>query len=175
MADKSIFKNDYEFSGSVSFMGTIAVPASSIKNSDFSSSSSHRLDSEKLNHRQDMNFQIAPATTVSTTTQFLRLAYGTGTIKFVWVRPATVPTGGDKAYTVDLQKAADASGTFASVLSSVVTIDSSKSNYTKYSGSISSASVATGVALQLVVTTSGTTGTQGSGLLVTIGYEETPS
>lgn len=175
MADKSVFRGDIEYAGTVAFLGTMTVPAGSIRNTDFSSNSANRLDAEKVNHRQDMVFQIAPATTVTTTTQLMRLAYGTGTLKFVRVRPITAPTGGDKQYTVDIKTAADTSGSFSSVLTSPVTIDNTKADNTQYSGTISSASVSSGSAIQIVVTTSGTTGTQGIGLLVTVGYEETPS
>ena len=116
----------------------------------------------------------AEASEVHDATVELHTAYATGTILAIEVMNRTAPTGGNKAHTVDLKKG-NASTAFASVLSAVITMNSSSVDKTVYAGTLSTTAVADGDTLQLVVATSGTTGTQGSGLCVTVWLRENPA
>lgn len=169
-------RNPVIFHDTVSFVGTVSIPDGTVDNAAFSSAAADRLATAKQVHRVDLHYDQAPGSDVATATKLLRIARGTGTLLGLEVRPITAPTGGDKAYTVDVQKAANASGSWASMLSAAVTVNSSSVDNTKQSGTVSgTGAVAAGEALRLVVTASGSTGSQGQGLLVTIWYEENPS
>jgi hypothetical protein len=101
---------------------------------------------------------------VAAATTPIHAAYKAGTVVGFRVAILTAPTGGDKAFTVDLKKSTGG-GAFASILSAVVTIDSSKANNTTYSATISSGSYSAGDILQVVVAASGSTGSQGQGVI----------
>lgn len=165
-----------EFTRTVTFSGPLFLSPLSVRNSDFSDSSSHRLDAAKVVHRVDLNFAIAPATTVTTQTVLLRVCNASGTIKGMKVRPYTAPTGGTENYTVDLKIAADGGNSFATVLSSVVTVDTSSITGTLQSATLSGTPVtAVGTVIELVITAGGSGGTQGAGLNISVYLEENPS
>ena len=155
---------------------TLNPPANSVTNASFSTSSTDRLASSKAIHQKTVVWQTATAsTTVATVTQNVYLFNGAGVIDKVTVRPETAPTGGDLQYTVDIQKAADASASYASILTSVVTMSSADSDNTAEDGTITTTTAAAGDALRVVITTSGSTGTQGAGASVIIVLSEEPS
>lgn len=83
----------------------------------------------------------------------------------------TVPTGGDKAFTVDV-KVGNSSTSYASVLSSVVTVNSSSTAKSPITATISSADLDQGDSIKIVVATSGSTGSQGQGLRVEVRVAE---
>jgi hypothetical protein len=86
------------------------------------------------------------------------------------------PSGGDKKFTVDLQKCDDGTPTPATVLSAVLdssTYGSAPSTDCEVgTGVISSADLVVGDILVVVVAISGSTGTQGQGLIVTATIRE---
>lgn len=79
----------------------------------------------------------------------------------------TAPTGGDKAYTVDVKKSTGG-GAFSSILTGVVTVNSSSTTRSVVVASITgtTCTLAQGDILNVVVTTSGSTGSQGQGVRV---------
>lgn len=165
-----------EFPGTVTFSGTVYMPAGTVNNAAFSSSSANRLDASKVVHRVDMNYWQVNGTDVVDATVVLRVCKGAGTFKGVTVRPYTAPTGGDKAFTVDVKKASDGGNTFASILSSVVTVNSSSANGTLQNATLSGTpTTVAGDAIQVVIDATGSTGSQGQGVCVSIYYEESPS
>lgn len=170
------FPDDVQVNGTLSVGTAVNLPTGSIKNAAFSSGASDRLAASKVVHRFPLNYTQASGGDVATATALLHLAGAAGTIMGIEVRPITAPTGGDKNFTVDLQKAADA-GSFATVLSGAMTIDSSSVDATKETGTVDSSKAAytAGTALQLVVTAGGTTGSQGQGVIITVYVEENPS
>lgn len=149
----------------------MALPSGSVENDDVAAAAA--IAANKLKHRHAVAYAQADGADVASETKLVHLAYLAGTIVDVSVRVNTAPTGGDKAFTVDVKKAADA-GAFATVLSSVVTINSSSVNNTKVAGTIDGAQddVTADDAIQVVIATSGTTGSQGQGLIVEITVEE---
>lgn len=131
------------------------------------------ISADKLECRTAVSYVQDGGTDVVTATKLIHVCRGAGTIKSVEVRPATAPTGGDKQFTVDVQRAADASGSFATMLASAVTVDSSSVNNTRQQASlITTPSVADGDCLEIIVTASGSTGSQGQGVIVTVNIDE---
>lgn len=176
MASPSTVNGDAEYTGVITFSGTVYVPAETVNNSAFSTSSAHRLAASKVIHRADLNYWQVNGTDVASATVVLRTCLGAGTIKGVKVRPYTAPTGGDKAFTVDVKKATNGGNTFASVLSSVVTVNSGSADGTLQTATLSGTPVTVaGDAIQVVIAASGSTGSQGQGVTVSIYYEEAPS
>lgn len=171
----NVIADDIEFQGVVSFGGTVGLPAGTVTSNQFSSVTGDRLAYTKSVHYSQKVLSIAPATTVTAQTVALHFAYGAGSISHVWIRPATAPAGGDLKYTVDIQKAADGSGTLASVLSAAVEISSADTSHTQQAATVSSASFAAKDVLYVVIAVSGSTGTQGTGLVVTLGISENPT
>lgn len=96
-----------------------------------------------------------------------------GSLVAVEVMAVTAPTGGNKQFTVDVQRGNQA-GAFSSLLSAVVTIDSSKADRQVVAGSISTSALADGDTLRVVVAASGSTGSQGQGLCVVLAVRENP-
>lgn len=161
--------------GTFAFRDKISPPSGSIKNTHFTSDTSERLAANKQVHRFDLAYGQLDGTNVVSETKLLRIARGAGELKSVEVRPTTAPTGGDLQYTVDIQKAADASSTWTSMLSSVITLDSTSVDDSLQAGSLKTngdEDTADGNAIRAVVTTSGSTGSQGQGFVVTCEYEE---
>jgi len=169
-------RNPVIFHDAVSIAGQLSLPDGSVDNAAFSAVASGRLATTKQLHRIDFHYDQAPGSDVVTATKLLRIARGAGTVLGIEVRPITAPTGGDRAFTVDLEKAADGSGSWSSLLSSAVTVNSSSTDNTKQSGTlIGNPTVAAGEAIRLSIAASGSTGSQGQGVIVTVWYEEDPS
>lgn len=131
------------------------------------------VPASKVIHQYAVQYGQAGGTAVVAVTMGLHSSYKDGTIVAVQVTPLVAPTGGDKAFTVDVKKGNQA-GAFASVLSAVVTVDNTKADRQVLSGSLSSTSLSAGDTLEVVIATSGTTGTQGQGVLVTVTIQENP-
>lgn len=148
-------------------------PEQSIRNEAIASDAA--VAATKLQHQHCLSYQQAGGTDVADATHLLHIAAGDGELAGLSVRPITAPTGGDKAYTVDVQKAANGSGTWTSLLDAPLEISVGQSSA---DDTLQAAIVAAnpsydqGDALRLVVTTSGSSGDQGQGLLVTVTLRE---
>lgn len=161
------------FADQVTFLQSVRLPAGSIADDEVAVGA--KVSADKIVHRHLLNYSQKDGTDVVSEAVVLHVAKFAGRLRSVEVRPTTAPSGGDKQYTVDVQKAADGSGTWTSLLNSIVTVDSSAASNTKIAATlVADPSVAAGEALRIVVTTSGTTGTQGQGLCVAIEYDEDP-
>ena len=77
-----------------------------------------------------------------------------------------------KQFTVDLKKCNQGSPTPATILSSAITYSSSQADCEVVAGTISSGTLADGDTLVVEVAVSGSTGTQGQGLVVTVTVRE---
>lgn len=124
----------------------------------------------------EIDYQVdLEADEVYTTTVPIHIVQGDDAdLAYVEVVCQTAPTGGNKAFTVDL-KWGNQSTAFASALSAVITVDSSVADREVKVGTITTTDYADGDTLQLVITTSGTTGSQGRGCIVTVKGSEDPS
>ena len=96
----------------------------------------------------------------------------TGTIEAVDVACVDAPSGGDKEFSVDVLIANAGSPSPASILSAVIEYSASQSDCEVEAGTISSAAVSVGDVILVQVAVSGSTGTQGQGLVVTITIRE---
>jgi hypothetical protein len=149
----------------------MSLPSGSVENDDVAAAAD--IATTKMKHRHAIPYSQADGADVASETKLVHLAYLAGTIVAINVRVNTAPTGGDKAFTVDVKKASDA-GAFATVLSSVVTVDSGSTDNTKVAATIdgNEETLTADDAIQVVITASGSTGSQGQGLIVEIIVEE---
>ena len=131
------------------------------------------IDATKVIHQHGLHYDQKAGTDVAAETRIIHTFRNAATIVAVEVVPHTAPTGGDKAFTVDLQKG-NASTAFATMLSSPVTVNSSSAARTIQTGALASSAAADGDSLQIVVAVSGSTGSQGQGFSVTVWVREEP-
>lgn len=129
------------------------------------------IDAELFERFVSQTYRQVDGTNVVSQTSTIYSSRKAGTLDSLLVFPTTAPTGGDLAYTVDLKKSTGA-GAFATVLSAVVTVNSSSTDRTIQTGTINSPAFIANDTFQLVVATSGSTGSQGQGLCVTIHAKE---
>lgn len=170
---ESVHQGAHRFVGETTFQSTVNLPASTISNSQVSAAAA--IAASKVVHRVPLIYAQADGSDVASATQLLFLASYDCTIVSVELRVTTAPTGGDKQFTVDIQKDTDGGGSFATILSSVITVDSSNVDDTLEAGTLSTTDLADGDALRVVVTASGSTGSQGQGLVVVVKLNEDPS
>lgn len=168
-------RSNRTYSGNVTFSGQVFLPSSTVTGSQFTDDTTQRLPTGKAVHRYNLSHGQANGSDVVSETKLLRICRGAGTLKSFEVRPTTAPTGGDKQFTVDIQKAADASGSWTSMINPVVTMSSADSDNTLEAATIKtdgSEDTADGNAIRIVITASGSTGSQGQGFVATAEYEE---
>lgn len=169
--DPVVFTDTATFSGITQFLNTVSIPAESITNSSIIASA--EISEDKVRHRHSKEYIQAPGTDVVTATTYIHLCRAAGDLHSVRVRPLTAPTGGDKQFTVDVKKAANGSGSFATLLASVITVNSSSTSQTQQSGTLAAdPSLAAGDLIQIVVTASGSTGSQGQGVVIELQINE---
>lgn len=160
--------------GDCTVLGTLRCPNGFVPpaNSIAGTAITGGLLAEQMEHQFHVTYVQVGGTDVVDATQTIYLATGAGTIEAVEVRPETAPTGGDKAYTVDVKKAANASTSFASILSAPITMNSSDANGTLNTGTLSTTTYSDGDAFQVVVDATGSTGSQGQGLILLVKLRE---
>ena len=135
------------------------------------------IEATKLQQQYSFVYQQLAGTDVVAATQNLHVAKAAGTIVGVQVRPETVPTG-DYTINVDIQKAADGSGSFATVLSATeeISVSESSVNYTLQDASLGGTlTYAAGDCFQVIITVAGSSGAQGQGLTVDLILRQDPA
>jgi hypothetical protein len=127
----------------------------------------------KLEHQYRVRYSQRPGADVVTQTEDVHVVGGlTGTLEGVDVAPITAPTGGDKKFTVDIQKGNQSTG-FTTMLTAVVTIDNTIVNRQVVAGSIVGGNtLADGDILRVIVTASGSTGSQAQAVVVVLKIRE---
>lgn len=171
MAQVIFSQTDAHFDGNLSSK-TLTVPVNVIKDAQVASDA--KIGAAKLVHQFHVRHSQKDGTDVVTETMVVFNAKAAGTLVRVAVVPIIAPTGGDKAFTVDVQKG-NQSTAFATVLSPVVTINNTVANREVKTGTITVAAFAANDTIKVVLTTSGTTGSQGQGVLVQLTVQEDPS
>lgn len=112
-------------------------------------------------------------TTVYDCDQIVHTVYGvSGGIDTVEVVCGAAPTS-SSSFTVDVKKGSESSA-FASVLSSVITVDSTVSDREVKAGTVTGGTLANGDSIQIVIATSGAFSTQGTDVCVTVNVWENP-
>jgi hypothetical protein len=156
--------------GIVVFAKSPRLPAGAIGDADIEAGAD--LAASKLEHEHRIPYAQADGADVAAETRIVHLVRGVSAeVIDVDVVCQTPPTG-DHTVSVDVQKADQASGALASILSATIDIDDTTAAYEILSGSIASASLDAGDALAVVVTTAGTTGSQAQGLAAAITTRE---
>lgn len=155
--------------------GSMIIPASSIADSQVSPTAG--IQAAKLQHQHAINYSQASGTSVVTETRVVHTVQGaTGTVLAVDVTPDAVPSNGggdDKQYTVDVKKSTGG-GAWTSILTGVLTVSKTDTARTVKHATLSGTpALVDGDALQVIITASGSTGTQAQGVNVTITTRET--
>lgn len=167
-------RSDRFYTGAVVFGGSVSLPEGTIEDEDIALGAN--IDPDKMTHRHAIHYGKPNGSDVASETQLLHVARADGEIVSIELRPTTVPTGGDKQYTVDVLKAEDGGSSWTSVLSSVITVDSGETDDTVITAVLDGTpTYEDGDALRVVVTASGSTGSQGQGFVLTITVNEEPS
>lgn len=172
MALLSQIRSDLYIQGVLSALD-IQYPNGSIVNADINALAA--IDAGKMTHRFAIPYIQADGSDVAAAIVPVHIVRGTSaTIEDIEVVCVDSPSGGDKAFTVDLQYG-NASTALSSVLSSAITYDSSKSDLEVASGTLSTTSLSAADTLVVVVAVSGSTGSQGQGLIVNVALTEDPA
>jgi len=157
-----------------SIVGTFSFSSGNVAQNKFDSSNRRQAEWSQQEHKLEYS-TATDATTVAAFTGTLGAIHYTGDVVEVSVTPITAPTGGDLEFTVDIRKSTGA-GAFATILSSVETVDNTSTTRTAQYATLSGTpTLARGDLLQLVIAVSGSTGAQGIGVNVTIRYRENPT
>lgn len=166
-----------QYDGDVHVAGTLSaknmvIPDSAVNNADIVASAG--IEATKLIHQYALSYNQTTGADVAAAQDFLHTFRSAATIVGMDVTPITAPTTGDRTFSVDLHKGS-AGSAFASVLSAVVTIGQTDVDRTQRAATISNSTAVDGDMLKVVVTlTTGSTGNQGKGVLVTVWTREEP-
>lgn len=158
--------------GTHTFSNTVSLPSNTVSNATVKSAAA--IASSKVIHRTPIIYQQDDVGVVVSADAYIYLATFAGTIQTVEVRPMTAPTGGDLQFTVDIKKAAEASGSFSSILSAAEVVDNTSVDNTLQEAVVTTPGIIDGDCLQISITVSGSTGTQGSGVIVAVYVDENP-
>jgi hypothetical protein len=131
------------------------------------------VPSQSVVHRFTVGHSIASNVTVTAFTIPVHHFRRSGKIRSVNVVPYTVPTGGDLAYTVDVKLGNQATPE-ATVLTGVITINSSDATRQVNAGTLTSTTIncAAGDFIAVTFAVTGSTGTQGLGCVVSVVVDE---
>ena len=156
--------------------GIMTVTAETLVSDDFSSSPSHRLTVAKQRHKHLAVMRFASGTDVTALSQCVHIAGGAGTVTAVEITPDVAPSGGDLKWTVDVHRSTSG-GSFGTVLSSTKDVSHGSANRTPVVASLDSTKVdyVDNDVLQIIVTVSGSTGSQGQGGIVKVWLDENPA
>ena len=122
-------------------------------------------------HRNVKTYQQAGGADVVAASSYVYTAAAAGKLSGVDVFVDTPPAGGDKGYTLDVKKST-AGGAFTTVLSSLVTVNSSTSLRSVVAAVIASVAYVGGDSFKVDVALIGSTGSRGQGVLVTLTFDE---
>lgn len=128
------------------------------------------IQATKLEHQHAIRHTLSG--TVAAATVPIHVARAAGEVVSVEVVPLTAPTGGDKAFTVDL-KAGNQSTALATLLASALSISNTTADRQVRSATLGGdPTYADGDTLALVIATSGSTGTQASDVVILVTLRE---
>lgn len=166
----SRLEGDYRVTGDLTAK-TITLPSGTVTNAGVGASAG--LEASKLQHQRAIAYSQADGADVVSEERAFHIVRGVNASALeLEVVVKTPPTGGDKQFTIDLLKSNQASPSLVSILSSVITIDTTIAAFEVKSATIAAAALADGDTLTLKVVASGTTGSQGQGVNVTFNLRE---
>jgi hypothetical protein len=162
MSQPSVFYSDIFVAGSFGCR-QFSPPAGCIGNAAIAANAG--LQASKLEHQHAIRYSQKAGTAVVSETIPLHIARAAGTVVSVEVVTVTPPTSTDTV-TIDLKKG-NASTGYATVLTSVVTIDNASVTRTIYSAAITTADYSADDSFELVITATGSS-CQGLAVIVTV-------
>jgi len=164
MSQASQVRGNQHFMDDIVFKGGVTLPSGVIGNTDIESGA--EIDASKLDHQYMLTHTQADGSDVVAQTDIVHIAKAAGELVAVEAVVDQVPTG-DYTVTIDVQKSTGG-GSFATLMSATVVIDSDNTDRTLEAGSIAGTTTyADGDLIAIVVTVAGSSGTQAQGLCVT--------
>ena len=130
------------------------------------------IDHNKMEHLFPIQVPIGNSgTDVADVTRIAHIVRKAGSVVAVEVVAETAPTGGDKKFTLDVQKGSQ-SVAFATILSAVITYDNTRANKQVVAGTVTVPTLAAGDQLKIIADASGTTGSQAQNAMAVIWVKE---
>jgi len=177
MAETNIIRDAVNrvMSGIWTFTGTVNLPADTVDENDLKTTA--LLPAAKLVTRFPVVCgRQAPGTDVVAKTEHAFTAKFAGIITHVEANTTTAPTGGDKKFTVDVKKSTGG-GAFATILSATFDVDNGEADMVATAGTLDAAKddYVAGDLFETIVTVSGSTGSQGQGMSITLWAQENPT
>lgn len=158
-------EGDLQVTGRI-FAGSLTVPAGSVSNAGVAADA--EIAASKMTHYVYPTYAQANGA-ATTETRTLHVAVAAGEVLSVWAGSIAKAIG-DSTVTVDIKKNG------ASILSSVITLDSGNTARVKESGSLSgTVTLAAGDWIEAVITATVGTGTLPTGVAVGLKIEEDPA
>ena len=173
MAQPSTMQGDFRFLGAVNVAGQFTFPDGSVDNNSISLA--NPIATQKLIHRMYARHSQNTGADVVAETVPLHAAAFAGTSIEVRCRVETAPAGGDKTFSVEVQKAADLSTTYATIQSAPIQFAAGDPNGSTKTAVLTVTPISPGDQFRLVVTIAGTTGAQAQGFTVTLIADENPT
>ena len=160
---------DMHVSGTLSAKN-MTIPADAVDNANIIAAAN--IEATKLIHQNAFHYEQSTDADIAAGAKLLHTFRSAASILAMDVVPIEAPTTGDRSFYVDLQKFATGT-TYISLLSTGVTVDQSSTNNTPQAATIATTTAVDGDSLRVVVTvTTGSTGNQGKGVLVTVWSRE---
>lgn len=169
-----IIRGDRNYQGFVTYSGGMSFPDAVIGNDQVSPADP--ITADKLFHRHAIRYAQVNGADVTAKTEVIHVARGAGEILSVEVRPSVIPAAGDKATQIDVQKSADGSASWTTILTATIDFTQASTAHTLKVGTVAGpATYAAGDAFRVVVAVTGTTGTQMQGFGLTLNLDEEPA
>lgn len=168
---KSRVDGDLHVTGALT-ANEVQLPDATVSNADVEAAAG--IDATKLEHQFPLTYKDDETAVKSNTAPIYTVNGNSATIidTTIDVVCLTAPTGGDKQFTVELKKCNAGDTSPDTVLSSPITIDDAVADCEVTEGTVNSPSLSAGDTLVIEVVASGSTGTQGQGLIVTVTLRE---
>lgn len=152
----------------------LGIPTGAVSNDGVAGDADMRAT--KMRHQFPVPYSQADGSAIVAATVPIHTVYGsTAEIVAIDVACVDAPSGGDLAFSVDLQKADVVTPAPATVLSAPIAYSSTQTDMEVEPGVVTSSALTDGDSLLVVVAVSGSTGTQGQGLIVTVWLREKPA
>jgi hypothetical protein len=166
MAEASTFRNDYVFTGSVTFVGQVSITGGYITNTAVAAAAG--IAASKLQHQHQPVVSSADQnTTIASSRQVIHCCRGaTATITSFNACLTVLANAGAATVTVDLLK----NGT--TILTAPISISSADAIRSLEAGTLSSSSLVAGDILEVDVVATAGGGTLGKGLLAVLNVRE---
>lgn len=163
---KSRIDGDLHVTGDLT-AGGVNLPAASVGNAAVQAAAG--IEATKLQQQYALNYSQPDGSDVVAAVVPIHIVNGvSGVLVGIDAVCVDAPSGaGDEEITVDLQKG-NAAGAYATMLTAPISITDSQADREVVAGTPSVTVLAAGDSLQLVIDQTGSTGTKGQGLIVTV-------